>query len=371
MPVPRWGFRALGVLLGVVAALALAEGALRLLGVDGARGGARRMLLSPRGPELQYVCYDSNPRGAFSPRPDISSGGWSLHEFARPPRRVSLELLSRTPWCVEERSSSGGLRDREYAARPGNQVVRILGIGDSFARGEGVPLSRTLFKRMERRLGQRYELLNGGVAGAGLQAELTWLRQLARRFHSQRALVVFNINDIELTEELASRGRVADDMIAFHSQYQHSTRGPLARRLVLPRLVASWLASRRIQQRTVRWYLDSYTTLHNAPNIDGLRQSLQTLARLPGVRVALVLYPLMARHDGQYPFAAIHRKVQQMAQHAGLPVLDLAPVFAGRDPATLWVHPIDHHPNGEAHRLAAEAVVRWLRHEQPWFLRLD
>ena len=40
---------------------------------------------------------------------------------------------------------------------------------------------------------------------------------------------------------------------------------------------------------------------------------------------------------------------------------DLAPVFAGRDTASLWVHSVDHHPNGKAHGLAAGAIAEWLR----------
>jgi hypothetical protein len=33
------------------------------------------------------------------------------------------------------------------------------------------------------------------------------------------------------------------------------------------------------------------------------------------------------------------------------------PVFRGRRTADLWVHPVDHHPNEVAHRLAAESLA--------------
>ena len=51
-----------------------------------------------------------------------------------------------------------------------------------------------------------------------------------------------------------------------------------------------------------------------------------------------------------------------------MPVLDLAPFFEGRKTSALQVHPADHHPNGKAHRIAAEAIVGWLRDEVPGFL---
>jgi hypothetical protein len=56
-----------------------------------------------------------------------------------------------------------------------------------------------------------------------------------------------------------------------------------------------------------------------------------------------------------------------MAEGAGLRVLDLAPTFAGRPTASLWVHPCDHHPNGGAHAIAARAIAAWLEHDAPEF----
>jgi hypothetical protein len=44
-----------------------------------------------------------------------------------------------------------------------------------------------------------------------------------------------------------------------------------------------------------------------------------------------------------------------LAKAAGLPVLDLAPVFAGRETTSLQVH-----PNGRAHEIAAKTVAPWI-----------
>ena len=41
-------------------------------------------------------------------------------------------------------------------------------------------------------------------------------------------------------------------------------------------------------------------------------------------------------------------------------VLDLLPAFGERDAEALWVHPADHHPNEEAHALAARALGEFL-----------
>jgi hypothetical protein len=52
----------------------------------------------------------------------------------------------------------------------------------------------------------------------------------------------------------------------------------------------------------------------------------------------------------------------------GLPVLDLAPAFAGQRTEDLWVHPCDHHPNGRAHAIAGRALADWLQRGVPGFL---
>jgi hypothetical protein len=57
-----------------------------------------------------------------------------------------------------------------------------------------------------------------------------------------------------------------------------------------------------------------------------------------------------------------------MARDAGIPVLDLAPAFAGMDTESLRVHPTDHHPNGKAHAIAARAIADWVMEELPGFL---
>ena len=365
----RWGFRAVGLIGGVVLALALAEGALQLAGTRSTMVATKRVLISPYGPTLRYFCYDSNPNGELAPPPPIYGGGWTLLDYSREHKQLPMSRLKETPWCVEERISRGDLRDREYAARPAPGTVRILGMGDSFGRGEGVPRKLGMFKQLERRLGHGFEVLNGAMPGLTIAAEIPRLRQLTRRFHCTRALVVFNINDIGLTAPLTRRSQQNEDLINVRAQYSKQARGWLGRRLRLPRALGSWFELRQIHRRTLQVYLDSYAPRHNKFGLQELRRSFKTLATLKGVRATLVLFPLLVEQGGEYPFAEIHRRVKAMAEQAGLPTLDLAPVFAGRAPCSLWVHPVDHHPNGEAHGLAADAVARWLRAEQAWFLR--
>jgi hypothetical protein len=84
------------------------------------------------------------------------------------------------------------------------------------------------------------------------------------------------------------------------------------------------------------------------------------LAKEKRFRLALVIFPELRQLDAGYPFAKIHALVRRTCDGLGIPVLDLLDTYRGHDAATLWVHPIDHHPNEIAHRMAAEAIEKFL-----------
>jgi hypothetical protein len=46
---------------------------------------------------------------------------------------------------------------------------------------------------------------------------------------------------------------------------------------------------------------------------------------------------------------------------AGIARHDLLPALRGRTDESLWVHPVDRHPNEIAHRLAAESLAPVVR----------
>ena len=77
----------------------------------------------------------------------------------------------------------------------------------------------------------------------------------------------------------------------------------------------------------------------------------------------MVIFPFMYRLDDSYPFAVIHRMVEEALREHGIPVADLFPAFEGESYTRLWVHPSDQHPNDRAHAIAARAIADLLRTE--------
>ena len=62
----------------------------------------------------------------------------------------------------------------------------------------------------------------------------------------------------------------------------------------------------------------------------------------------------MHQINQDYPFTAEHEKIKAVVTPTGVPVLDLIDGLKNHGPEeTLWVTPLDDHPNGKANTLIA------------------
>lgn len=361
--------------LGLVVGLAVTEIALRALDIRPTTMLIKRFLIRHDAPTI-YWCYPDNPHGEFQPVPNVAYGRWDL-KIMKMPRMVDIPLtrLAESPWCVEYQMSSQMLRDREYGPRP-KGVLRVAGVGDSFAAGEGVPVERSLFKQIEADLGAGYEVVNAAQPGQDTRDELERLRIAAGKLDCQRGIVVWIANDVRRAPELEQRQDYVNDLVLLRDERlqgddQRWYRGRLRLVDVVDSRLHLWRAKddlARVTSDTIGWYRDCYNPAQNGENLRDFEASLAEIAAVPNCRSVLVLYPLLEGTESDYPLAEVHAFVAAAAQRAGLPVLDLAPVFRGQKSSDLWVHPVDHHPNGRAHQMAAAAIVEWLRRDVPGFL---
>lgn len=364
-----WLFRAFAVVIGLLFGFGLAEAGLRLFGQNLFRLGSKTYLVS-QSDNVDFHCYPDNHSGDLKPVPDGSQGSWRLYDSSLPPNELPLTDLEKTPWCVEYRMSPQKLRDRVYPPTPPPGVVRVLGIGDSFAMGVGVPVERSLFRQLNALTGMDVEIVNAARSGSYAMHEYAQVNQLTEPLNCDRVLVVFIPNDISPNEAQIKQESLINDLVNVRESYldTHIETGWLTQHSRLFELVHRWWESRKIHEKTINWYLDCYDEQQNPAGTAMLKEIFKRYSELPNAEVALVLYPMMEGLDGAYPLASIHRQVKEYATEAGLPVLDLAPAFAGQNPSELWVHPCDHHPNSRAHKIAAEAIYNWLTTDLPWFL---
>jgi hypothetical protein len=158
----RWAFvRITAVLIGIIAALVVAEIGLRILGV-------------------QYVHFDQPDYYlGWSLRPGASST-WTSEGFAH----VSI--------------NSDGQRDREHQFAKPEGVLRVAVIGDSFAEAMQVEPAQAFWGVIERELakcsacdGRQVETLNFGVNGYGTAQELLMLRRRVWRYSPDIVVLAF------------------------------------------------------------------------------------------------------------------------------------------------------------------------------------
>jgi lysophospholipase L1-like esterase len=361
-------FRTITAVAGMAVAWIVAELVLIIVNPQPLR--TTRLLERKDPPVAAYYCYSSNPNGEFGSLPDLSRGRWTYHDFSLEAVPLPLERLKETPYCVKVEQSSIGLRDREYDAAPAAGVTRIACIGDSFIYGQGVSVEGTVPRQMEGLLGSAYEVVNAGRVAVDLHREAEFMQQIVPGLQCSRAIVVFIPNDVQLSAKLTLDQDYINDLINIRDRYvaKRAADAWYAGPSRVLRLVGSAIDARVVSRKTIQWYRDMYDPAINGPALNQLRADLQRIAATPNCRVAVVVYPLMVGLEKEYPLQETHNRVARMAREAGLPLLDLAPVFKGIKTESLQVHPTDHHPNGKAHAIAAKAIVDWLRTDVAGFL---
>lgn len=183
---PSWRVRGLALCFSIGVALLLAEGMMRLIGLDFA---------SPYRPDID--CGSRlNPRAGF----------WNLSEG-----RVYVT------------TNSAGFRDREHTVKKPPGTFRIAVLGDSFAEAVQVKQADTFWSVMERELSKcdrfqkrAVEVLNFGVSGYGTAQELQMLRHHVWQYEPDIVLLAFLPgNDVRNnSRELESdRGRPFFDLV--------------------------------------------------------------------------------------------------------------------------------------------------------------
>ncbi len=166
---PRLAARLVALLLGLLAAAAVAELALRWSGYrmpvlleDSVRGEYRIE------PNAEFTYYGYLPGG--------------VEDFAN---RVKLNAL--------------GFHDRDYPAeRPTPTTYRILVLGDSYVAAWEVPLAETFHERLEARLEKEdplgrgsYQVIAFGQGRSAQEREIEWMRKYAPIYRPDMILLLF------------------------------------------------------------------------------------------------------------------------------------------------------------------------------------
>lgn len=352
------------LLLGTtLVALLCAEGVLRALHWSPERYRVR-VRLSSRGDlrlrsnSVVLDCYPSQSRDAFP----IDLRRREVQEHYRTLGILDFSpALPESPWCLEFRFNSLGVRGPEYGPkRPG--IKRIVVVGDSFTEGQGVREDEVypsaLAAQLEAAAPGRYEVLNFGQRATDFP-ELYALFERALDLSPDLVIYGLCLNDPARSADYDRRWPRLNDWIMVR-------RAPVLlgwRDSRLRALVADRLDQRRISRNTSEWYLGMY----GAANREGWERTKHDLRRMKQAvesrhaQLLVVVWPLLVDLERGYPFREVHDRLTHVFERQGLAHLDLLRVLQGQETASLWAHPADRHPSGKAHALAAESLAPVVR----------
>jgi len=350
----------LGLALGsLVFTLLLAEIALRGWGFTPEAYKSTARLVSTDQRTL-LDCYPTNPRAYFTT--DLRAPAARRRYLHLAPHRYDA-VAQRAPWAVEFRYNTGGFRGPEFSPkRPG--VFRVAVLGDSFTEGQGVEEPDTYPRVLEKLLNAaepgRFEVLNFGRRATDLPA-------LYGIFETLLALepdvVVYGMtpNDPERSAAFEARQSYVNDWILNRGRMligrpDHAL-GFFESRVVA--LVQDRIESYRTGRETLRWYREMFGDGNREgwENTKTYLKQMNARTRAQGGAFLLVSWPLLVGLEGRYPLEDVDTLVARTCTTAGIERHDLLPVLRGRPPSSLWVHPVDMHPNELANRLAAESVA--------------
>lgn len=251
--------------------------------------------------------------------------------------------------------NSRGFRDAEHPieALHGRRV--LLAVGDSFVAGQGIENRADRFPdRLQQLLGDGWRVVNLGRQGWSTGAEA---RAIAGFPHEAEVVVLsYHVNDIL---DAARR-------CGYREPYAVKPPPGWARPWVEHSYVADFVYWRLVRLRSLQTLSkarrQSLPQCFFSPEIWAEHErelvAVTEAVAARGGKLVVVLFPHLVDIEGsRASVALVHRWFEQR----GVPVLDLATVLAGRDPAEIIVNPYDAHANEAVHRELAELLAPLVR----------
>lgn len=274
---------------------------------------------------------------------DVGGDGKSVELANVVMRRISANQIvqaeARRELSVSYRINSQGCRGAEYPQHANPGAWRILSLGDGNTFGIGVHEGDTYSSRLESLLNEtgvsrgpqdHYDVINCGVKGASTQQEARLFNAVGSYYAPNVVLLAVNPDDDRFTtedEEQANDARVGKLERLFHVWGILSSLGA-------PKPAPT----------------DYGSIIAGVKQIDGD-------VRAHGARLAVVLF----QHREGADWASLDSAVTKGLRGSNIPLLNLGRPLLSFGEEKLLVHSVhDHHPNELAHRIAAEALRKFL-----------
>lgn len=243
--------------------------------------------------------------------------------------------------------NSKGLRNRETQYSHPDGTIRIMMLGDSLTFGWGVREEETFARRLESILngtGIKTEVINAGVGNYNTSMEVAYFLSEGYKYNPDVVVLNYFINDAEKTPtyDVSKIDKYSASWIYFASRLDIIARYAKAEHK------ANW----------EEYYNSLYDTKSPLSGWNSVEESfgkLVVFCRKKGIKLVFVVYPEIRRLS-PYPFQPITEKIEALVTHHEVPFIDMIYVIKDQNPSSLWVTPLDPHPNAKADALFAKGL---------------
>lgn len=250
--------------------------------------------------------------------------------------------------------NSMGYRDIEHSSESLKNQKTLLVLGDSFVAGHGINDCDDRFSnQLNQKLGSSWTVINMGHNGWGPNAEYQALK--AFPFRADQIILSYYINDIM---EAAAR---------------HGYSGPVIRK---PTGIVHYFISRSHLLNFLYWRLfrvtqsgwpKDYTQFYQQRFLDPVvwadhvkeLKLFVDYCKSKQLPFSVVVFPNLRDVKRTLP---ITKQVANLFRKWNIPVLDLSPKLANRNPRTLVVNAVDAHPGPALHREVAQLLYEQIVH---------
>jgi lysophospholipase L1-like esterase len=285
---------------------------------------------------------------------------------------------------VRHRTNSRGVRGPEYSATPAPGTFRILVAGDSVTMGWAVEEHLAYPARVERLLnesaasGQRFEVVNLGLAGVNARFSTERLAKYAALYDPDLLVYGFTLNDIEGP---SYRKLPKEDRKAISQEtWRRALRFNDSRSYLLRELWPRWIMVReydvfhppeaeRIAPQAREWRENYFENPEAWADFTAALDLERAEARSRGICGHVFIHTHLTELVPEHRNLAIYEHVAAAAHERGLSVTESFEHFVGRDNESLWVNAFDVHPNNEGHAILADVLHQGIRRLPPSCLR--
>ena len=321
------------------------------------------------------------------------------HPWAKPVLKTWIEPADVLGWRLPPnfdgrgifseyiRTNADGLRDVEHSLEKEHGTLRILGIGDSFTFGWGVPLEDAFMKQLEKQLvgvaGQKVETIIAGVPGYGLNQYYIYLKYYGVKYHPDIVVIAYFTDDLptDLVESLPPVETFKDGLKYKGGVWHHArlynfltTAAGIIRVRNRPTTI-DYLSD--LEARRVEW--SRYERLLTCEEDETEHQKMCKAHETGDKRVRLLqeyftrIQAITSEIDATFvlmfipdiahlyhpEYQSINRVLTRLARTHNIPFVDMTPIFeASSDPRTNYLWPRDAHTNRHGHFQIASALKR-------------